>query len=211
MVYFLYLLVHSLKIFKSITYLFPVRGHSFLPNDQDFSLISAKKKTATVEVPDQWSDIIKTSQEKPKPFKHVMVTQEFVYNIKKLADPYFKLYQRKIFKLKSLRMFKIESTSSFVKVRDSYNGAWRTVNVQNTKKLPNTLEFEKLYNKMIPINKLKIDYMKNLFPYLSLDSRKYYDNLFSSTSTTNHEPNNEQQYVDLIESDNSSGKENGFD
>ena len=36
MMYFLYMLVHCLKLSDSVTYLFPVRGHSFLPNDQTF-------------------------------------------------------------------------------------------------------------------------------------------------------------------------------
>nr|CAH7751893.1 unnamed protein product [Callosobruchus chinensis] len=44
MVYFQYMLVHVLKLFKKITHIFPMRGHSFLPNDQDFALIEKKKK-----------------------------------------------------------------------------------------------------------------------------------------------------------------------
>lgn len=36
MVRFLYFIVHVLKLFKTIIHIFPVRGHSFLPNDQDF-------------------------------------------------------------------------------------------------------------------------------------------------------------------------------
>lgn len=44
MVRFIYCLVHILKLFKRVTHIFPVRGHSYLPNDQDFSLIGNKKK-----------------------------------------------------------------------------------------------------------------------------------------------------------------------
>lgn len=33
MVYFLYCLVHILGLFNSIKYIFPIRGHTYLPND----------------------------------------------------------------------------------------------------------------------------------------------------------------------------------
>nr|CAH7733009.1 unnamed protein product [Callosobruchus chinensis] len=50
--HFLYMLVHCLNLFDTITYIFPIRGHSFLPNDQDFSIISKKKAVETAEIPE---------------------------------------------------------------------------------------------------------------------------------------------------------------
>ncbi|KAF2890228.1 hypothetical protein ILUMI_15945, partial [Ignelater luminosus] len=45
---------HVLKLFDSILYIFPVRGHSCLSNDQDFSLIEKKKRRMErVEVPEE--------------------------------------------------------------------------------------------------------------------------------------------------------------
>ncbi|KAF2891739.1 hypothetical protein ILUMI_14434 [Ignelater luminosus] len=42
------------KLFDSILYMFPVRGHSYLPNDQDFSLRKKKKRRMErVEVPEE--------------------------------------------------------------------------------------------------------------------------------------------------------------
>lgn len=38
------MLVHGLNLFDSITYLFPVRGHYYLPNDQDFPLFQEKSE-----------------------------------------------------------------------------------------------------------------------------------------------------------------------
>ncbi|CAH2089862.1 unnamed protein product [Euphydryas editha] len=61
MVYFLYCLVHALKLSKNIKYIFPIRGHTYLQNDQDFSLIRNEKKKITAEVPDDWNDIMETS------------------------------------------------------------------------------------------------------------------------------------------------------
>lgn len=42
MLHFLFILVHVLNIFDKITYLFLVRGHSYLNNDQDFALIEKR-------------------------------------------------------------------------------------------------------------------------------------------------------------------------
>ncbi|KAJ8885977.1 hypothetical protein PR048_012183 [Dryococelus australis] len=42
MVHFLFALVHCFHVFKTVMYLFLVRGHSYLPNDQAFSIIDKK-------------------------------------------------------------------------------------------------------------------------------------------------------------------------
>ncbi|KAF2883760.1 hypothetical protein ILUMI_22424 [Ignelater luminosus] len=69
MVYFLYFLVHVLKLFDSILYIFPVRGHSCLSNDQDFSLIEKKKRRMErVEVPEEWDKLTLKAREKPSLF-----------------------------------------------------------------------------------------------------------------------------------------------
>lgn len=66
MVHFLYTLVHSLDMFDCIKYIFPVRGHSFLPNDQDFALIEKKKrKRGIVELPEEWDELIRNARASP--------------------------------------------------------------------------------------------------------------------------------------------------
>ncbi|KAJ8890299.1 hypothetical protein PR048_009807 [Dryococelus australis] len=53
-VHFLFTLVHCFHVFITVTYLFPVRGHSYLPNTQDFSLIDRKKlHNESVELPEE--------------------------------------------------------------------------------------------------------------------------------------------------------------
>ena len=44
------------KMFDQIDHKFLVRGHTFLPNDRDFSHIEKKKASAIVYVPNQWED-----------------------------------------------------------------------------------------------------------------------------------------------------------
>ncbi|KAJ8892471.1 hypothetical protein PR048_005051 [Dryococelus australis] len=63
MVNILFTLVHCFHVFKTVTYLFPVRGHSYLPNDQDFSLIDKKKRhIESVKLPEEWDSIIQEAR-----------------------------------------------------------------------------------------------------------------------------------------------------
>ncbi|CAH2000018.1 unnamed protein product [Acanthoscelides obtectus] len=53
-----YILVHALRLFKKVTHVFSIRGHSYLPNDQDFALIEKKKRRNSPEVPEDWDALI---------------------------------------------------------------------------------------------------------------------------------------------------------
>lgn len=90
MVYFLYFLSHVLKIFDGILYIFPVRGYSYLPNDQDFGLIEkTKRRVERVEVPEERDKLILKAREKPSPFQVVNLTKESFFNIKAATEKYF--------------------------------------------------------------------------------------------------------------------------
>ena len=49
-------------MYKQIDHKFLVRGHTFLPNDRDFSHIEKRKAAARVFVPQQWEDVITTAR-----------------------------------------------------------------------------------------------------------------------------------------------------
>ncbi|KAJ8896344.1 hypothetical protein PR048_001688 [Dryococelus australis] len=69
MVHVLFTLVRCFHVFKTIAYLFSVRGHSYLPIDQGFSLIDKKKRhIESVELPEEWDNIIQEARKKPSPF-----------------------------------------------------------------------------------------------------------------------------------------------
>ncbi|CAH1380009.1 unnamed protein product, partial [Tenebrio molitor] len=90
MLHFLYMLVHCLKIFDTVNYIFPMRGHSYLPNDQDFSLIEKKKrKVGKVEIPHEWDKLILNARANPSPFDLVKVDTSRIYDIKAATDPFF--------------------------------------------------------------------------------------------------------------------------
>ena len=76
--------------FKLIQHHFPVRGHSFLPNDRDFGRTENKKKRQErVYTPKQWYEVIKSSK-KRNPFTVTPVTQEMVKDYASESAPFFK-------------------------------------------------------------------------------------------------------------------------
>ena len=63
--------------FSQIDHKFLVRGHTYLPNDRDFSHIEKKKDTAVVYIPTHWEELVrKVCRQKPYTVKS-MVGSEF--------------------------------------------------------------------------------------------------------------------------------------
>ena len=56
------------KMYKQIDHKFLVRGHTFLPNDRDFSHIEKRKAAARIFVPRQWEDVIASARQ-ANPFR----------------------------------------------------------------------------------------------------------------------------------------------
>lgn len=102
---FLYLLVHGLHMFENITYIFPIRGHSFLSCDQDFSLIEKHKKTVTVEMPKEWENM-KNARRKLSPFTITDVKQSMISNISDAVNPFFLKSARPPVNIKTEHMLK---------------------------------------------------------------------------------------------------------
>ena len=68
--------------FDEILHTFPIRGHSFLPNDRDFALMEKKKRsTDTVYHPQGWLDII-ASARRINPFTVTPLSQDMVKDYK---------------------------------------------------------------------------------------------------------------------------------
>src|SRR5258705_6768596 len=65
---FCYCVVHYWKIVPMLIHVFPIRGHSFLPNDTDFHLIGGKKYCTLADTPDDWDQVSKSARKFPTPF-----------------------------------------------------------------------------------------------------------------------------------------------
>lgn len=202
MLHFLYYLVHGIKLFDKIEYIFPVRGHSYLPNDQDFSLVEKKKrKVERIEVPEEWDKLILNSREKPSPFKVVNVKPSMIFDIKKATDKYFLNSAKPAIKIKNVRKFKIEKNHPCVMLRDTYNGPWRTSIVRSKTAITNEWLLSQAYEGPVPIQKSKEENVRKLLHYLH-DSRNinFYNDLFLSLATELNQESSDNE-------DNSSGCE----
>ena len=87
--YFLFSLVR-LGRFQHIRHYFPVRGHSFLPNDRDFGCTEMKKrKVERVFSPDQWYNVIRSARRR-NPFVVVPVDQTMILDCSAHFSVFFK-------------------------------------------------------------------------------------------------------------------------
>lgn len=198
-----------MKIFKTIIHLFPVRGHSFLSNDRDFSLIERHKKTATVEIPQEWDNIIRNARENPTPFNVINVSQNMIFNVVDSFAPYFLQQPRPPVKIKTARMLKYEiNEPGYVLSRDTYSGEYNRSYIRNKRSLPMEFHFKQNYFEVIPLKPTKIKHFLNLSQYLKKPENIAINIEFIKRLQPNNEPggNKDGNNVDLVDEDNSSGQ-----
>ncbi|CAH2010683.1 unnamed protein product [Acanthoscelides obtectus] len=106
-----YMLVHALRLFKKVTHVFPIRGHSYLPNDQDFALIEKKKRRNSPDVPEDWDALIQEAMVKPSPFVVVNISQNMFFIIQNACSSYFLKTHRPKLGLREARIIEISSDS----------------------------------------------------------------------------------------------------
>ncbi len=108
--------------FESVTFYFPVPGHSWMPCDSDFGKIERKrKKREKVLVPSAWTEMVKEAQNNP-PFRFVFVEHPLtdnledngtpivrVKNFKAFMDPYIKSVEG----ITAIRTLKLSSKGVF--------------------------------------------------------------------------------------------------
>lgn len=204
MVRFLYFVVHVLNLFKSVVHIFPIRGHSFMPNDQDFSIISKKKEKVTVETPQEWDNIIANCRLKPSPFKVINVNKSNLFDVKKAIEPYFLKTPKLPLKMKTLIMYKIsQENPDIVLVRESYSGPWSRSLIRSKTKLTKELTLTPLYTGPIAINPLKVKSLLDLCPTLSKSENK----AFYESFDLNRSQQLNQNIEEVDSEDNSSGCE----
>ena len=68
---------NSLIQFKQIDHKYLVRGHTYLPNDRDFSHIEKLKSSAHVFIPEQWEYVIASARKKDPYNVQRMIADKF--------------------------------------------------------------------------------------------------------------------------------------
>lgn len=166
MIWFFYDLVHFFKLFKTIRYIFPIRGHSYLPNDQGFSLIEAKKRKHAPEVEADWEKLIKSVRVHLSPFNLSKICQEDIFDMASSLFPYFLTRCKSPMKLRGVRMVKMSEETSDVLVQYTYNGAWEHIIVHNAKNQPTTLNLLLNYSGPLTLKPSKLKDIRRLASFL---------------------------------------------
>ena len=78
--------------FEQIDHKYLVRGHTYLPNDRDFSHIEKRKATAQVFLPNQWEDVITSARQK-NPYQVQRMTADLFFDYSVLEKQYTKRKQ----------------------------------------------------------------------------------------------------------------------
>ncbi|KAF0683858.1 Serine/threonine-protein phosphatase, partial [Aphis craccivora] len=175
----------------TLKYLYP--GHSFLPNDRNFSDIeSALKHQQRLYTPDDYIHIMKTCKKK-NPLKVIKMNKEdFVSteNLEKkitnrkvsesgdkinwLATRQIKLYRSKPF---SIFMNSTLSVDNFVEV----NMEKRCRGRQSTTPFPAEILLTQLWPDGKEINKLKLEDIKSIMHLIPTDAHAFYSNLIGNS------------------------------
>ncbi|VVC94111.1 unnamed protein product [Leptidea sinapis] len=183
MVYFEYFLVHVLKIFKTVLHVFPIRGHTYLPNDSDFTLIGKKKALFSPELPSDWDNIIKDSRKHPSPFKVIPVEQDMFFNIKEAVSPYFLKVPKPALKLRQVCIIKTSEKYQYIKTKDSFTGPATCNEIRRKCRLPDDFVINPLYQEPIKMNAAKVQNLLSLSKFLTKpENRAYYHGICSDAN-----------------------------
>ncbi|CAH1963203.1 unnamed protein product [Acanthoscelides obtectus] len=174
-------------IVDSAEYIFPMRGHSFLPNDSDFASIEKKKRRLErAERPEDWVKVILNARMKPSPFYLVEVKQYDFFDIKSATSNYFLNNSEPAIDIKNIRILRITSQTSTLFLKDTYNGPFQITIVAQSN-LPCTIQLERHLNELLPVASNKAGSLKLLLPLLRFVSNKEYYERIHDNNTPNSE------------------------
>ena len=176
MIQYWYSLVKYKKRFDKILHIFPVRGHSFLPNDTDFARIEKiKRNHENVYTPLAWMDLVKEI------YSVVPVSGDMIFDYKTHLSTFFKTNvtrNKRKYLISTYKVFEFCITHKHeVCVSVNMNGS--TVEDFDIEK-PNvqvTMPDVPMYSDSIPINSLKLADVKKLLKFIPEEDRAWYDEL----------------------------------
>ena len=187
MIEYLFTLVRMGK-FNKITHTFPIRGHSYLPNDRDFAKTETRKrKSGHIFTPEQWIEIIQTAKEK-KPFEVVPVDQSMIYDFKCHLSTFFKktltTQSRQKLRFRDARVFEYSvNHQDEVWVKYSYtdDSQWSKFPILKPR-APSvlTLPVTPMYLQPIPLKSAKVADLQKLLKYIPQEFQPIYIQLTGS-------------------------------
>ncbi|KAJ8883576.1 hypothetical protein PR048_015420 [Dryococelus australis] len=203
--HFIYCLAHVLKVYDKVTYIFPVRGHTYMPNDQDFSLIGHKKKsTASAELPVDWDSVIFNARKCPTSFSLDIMRYDDFKDIKAETGPFFLKTPKSPLQIKEARVVQVVKGESTLRIKITHSGPWATQIVHSRQPLVPYLDIPALYQCNAGIKSAKANDLAKLMAYLECPAnRVFYDVI--CVGPLNGSSNNTVSDFEVDENDNSSG------
>ncbi|KAL4720672.1 hypothetical protein ACJJTC_017864 [Scirpophaga incertulas] len=185
MIKFAYFLTHESKLLDSVSFTFPVRGHSYMECDKNFGVVKLKTR---MELPNDFYNLLISARSKPEPFIVVNVEQqpEIVRNwVDFLSNGNYK--KTAPFKIQEIREFKTSSDKGSIQYRPNYNGLfYNSIITQKNKKnqlvMPKCQENEfymppSAYQEPLAITKEKYSDLQVLKEFCSHQAKSYFNSL----------------------------------
>ena len=182
----------EIKRFNIIQYYFPLRGHSFLPNDRDFGVVKKfLAKHDRIYLPKQVCEIIIKSSSSQK-FTVTMVDVEDVIDFK---DWWPRLYKKIVnsvetenlprdkripFHLSTFRYFRYSGEFPGTVVASSFIAALleHTFILRTTGKRHVTLPHKKAYDKRQKLSEAKLSDLKKILQFIPEEFKSLYTDIF---------------------------------
>ena len=194
------------KWFKQIDHKFLIRGHTYLPNDRDFSHIEKKKSTARVFIPEEWEKVI-ASCTQAKPYKIQHMTSELFYDFSDLEKAHTKrkkdtsgqpvllskamwmnFGQGVVNKEDGKQITTVHPNEVWLRYSFDKSETWSKVSLLKgrRKEPPNIcIPLRCKYPEGHPIKSKKIKDLQKMIPFIPVEHRHFYEDLSSLPSTEN--------------------------
>ena len=191
--------------FKQIDHKYLVRGHTYLPNDRDFSHIEKRKSTAKIFLPSHWETVVReacvtkpfivnamdssafldfslllsqfTHRKKDANKKPVLISKAVWFNLGEAIEPG-----------ETNATPVIHTNQVWIRYTYSSEEPWSKVSLLKgrQKKQPSkSLCFPSKYPHGRPLKPSKIDDLQKMVPFLPVEYRQFYIDLASQPGSTN--------------------------
>lgn len=183
MIAMFHLLITS-KYFTQVDQKFMTSGHSFLPCDRDFAQIERCKKSATINVPFDWVEVIVKARNS-RPFSVTCMQLEDFKDFSAVSKCLRRDPELKITDVMWIQLTADDPTS--IRARKSHNilQPWRVYSLRKEEKHRNrnvsyaagVHSLKSVYHTLLPIKKEKKNDLLHMCDFLPLEYRQFYENL----------------------------------
>lgn len=181
--------------FSVIHQYYPIRGHSFLPCDRNFSVVKrAVKRLDRIYSPQEYEEIVKGAKKRQPHFQVKRIENEDILNFKDWWPKHFKKTCKDIekhnvnFNLSKYRYLQYNGQfAGYIKVSAFIGGMiFETFKLKKGASIV-VMPTDKAYNSKIPINSKKIEDIRKVLHYIPDEFKEFYNGALEGPTSTNAE------------------------